>query len=537
MKTFFTLFALLLTFTIHAQWTTETDVNTLVATSDGGDMKALGASNGHTYVVFWKVVAPPTNYELRMQVLDANGNQLLGADGALVSNTIPMSTFTVIWNINVDTDDNLYIGVTGTGGGDPAYVFKLDISGTHLWSSGGVNVGSGFVPTILPLSSGGAIVSWTPGGEAVMQKYDASGTAVWGAPQSIFNGGSDTVPADFFGFPTGEFVLVFHSLLGGISSNLYAQLYDGNGVPEWNNPTQLSNQTTAFNRSYGGVEENGVVYYGYFGSTGTRFDSFLQRINTDGSLPWGINGSDFDTNQTNYEMDTRIAFVPGSQDIWAVCTYSNTSQSEKGEYVQKFDKTTGARGLTDTAKEIYAISADDNVHAGALQLKNNSPLFLLKSGFDNGVSPTTLGVVYLDLDGEFVWPEESRPVATFAANKSRIQYTAPVNNQSVAVFIEEKAGAPKIYAQNFLDEELSVNELETLHGLAYNNPVGDVLSMESQTPILSVAVYSIWGQKIYAENYRNKLSLTLNLANWTSGLYLVRATTQTGVADFKVLKN
>jgi hypothetical protein len=537
MKYVFTILALLLVLSTNAQWTNNTEENTLVVESVGGDMKAIGTSDGKTYVVFWKVVAPPTNYELRMQVLDIAGNQLLGPDGMLVSNTIPMSTFTVIWNIITDENDNIYISVTGTGGGDPAFVFKLDSDGNHLWGSGGVNVGSGFVPTILPLSSGEAIVSWYPGTESVMQKYDASGVAVWGSTQPVVNAGNNTVPANLFELSGGDFIMVFHSLLGGINSNLFAQRYNSTGVLQWGAPTQLSNQATAFNRSYGGLQDGDVVYYGYFGSTGVRFDSFLQRINADGSLPWGINGSDLDTSQSNYEMDTRIAFELGSQNVWAVCTATNTSQSEKGEYVQKFDKVTGVRGLTDAAKVVYAISGDDNVHAGTLQLKNDSPLFLHKSGFDNGVSPTTLGVVYLDANGDFVWPEESRPVATFSANKSRIHYTAPVNNQSVAVFIEEKTAEPKIYAQNFLDEELGVDEFDIAVSLFYNNPVQSELRIESNTIIESIEVHSMLGVELFSEEHIDRFKLMIETSGWPNGLYVVRVHTVTGAERvIKILK-
>ena len=533
MKSIITILAFFLIISANAQWTTDTDVNTLVADSEGGDMKAIGTSDGKTYVVFWKVVAPPTNYELRMQVLDVDGNQTLGPDGMLVSNTIPMSTFTVIWSITTDENDNIYIGVTGTGAGNPVFAFKLDSSGNHLWPSGGVNAGPGFVPIILPLSSGEAVVSWSPGGEAVMQKYNTSGVAVWGSTQPIVNAGNDTSPGDMFELSGGDYVMVFHSLIGGINSNLFAQRYNNLGVLQWGTPTQLSNQATAFNRSYGGVQDGDVVYYGYFGSTGVRFDSFLQRINGDGTLPWGINGSDFDTNETDYEMGTQIAFESGSQNVWAVCTYTNTSQSEKGEYVQKFDKDTGARLLTETAKVIYAISSNDNVHAGALQLKNDSPLFLHKSG----VSPTTLGVVYLDSNGDFVWPEESRPVATFSANKSRIHYTAPVNNQSVAVFIEEKSVEPKIYAQNFLDEELGIYDFGIAPTLYFNNPVGNELKIKSDSAIGSVSVFSLLGQEIFSENYSNRLELAIDTVKWNSGLYLVTLRMEIGVErSFKILK-
>jgi hypothetical protein len=245
-----------------------------------------------------------------------------------------MSTFTVIWSLVIDVNDNLYIGVTGTGGGDPAYAFKMDTNGNHLWGSGGINLGSGFPVTFLTLSSGEAIVSWFPGTESVMQKYDSNGNAIWGSTRPIEEGGDDTVPGNMFELINGDYIVVFHRLTFGINSFLYAQRYNNHGVAQWANPTQLSNYGTVFNTTYSGLQDGNVIYMGYKASPGSRFDSFLQRLNDDGSLPWGINGSDFDTNQTDYEMDTRIAFETGSLYVWAVCTYTNTSQSLKGEYVQ-----------------------------------------------------------------------------------------------------------------------------------------------------------------------------------------------------------
>src|SRR5690554_548921 len=113
MKSIFNVACFLSMFISSAQWTTDTDVNTLVAQSGELDVQAVGTSDGQTYVIFWKNVGAPTNIELRMQILDADGNRKFGDDGMLVSNQLPMSTFTVIMNSVVDADDNLYIGVTG----------------------------------------------------------------------------------------------------------------------------------------------------------------------------------------------------------------------------------------------------------------------------------------------------------------------------------------------------------------------------------------------------------------------------------------
>ena len=480
----------------NAQWTTDTVLNTLVADSEVGDMQAIGSSEGKTYVVFWKSVSPPINYELRLQILDVDGSQLLGSDGMLVSDAIPMSTYTVIWSIVTDNEDNLYIGITGTGSGGPAFVFKLDAEGNHLWGPNGVNVGSGYSVTVLPLSTGETIVSWFPEGESVMQKYDASGNALWGTPQSIIEEGNDTVPANMFELSNGDYIMVFHSLTFGINSNLFAQRFDSSGVLQWTNPTQLSNYGTVFNTTYDGLQDGDVVYMGYKASPGNRFDSFLQRIDADGTLPWGINGSDFDANQTDYEMNTKIAFEEGSAYIWASCNYTNTSQSEKGEYIQKFDKETGARMFTDNAKVIFPIGSE-KVHAGSMYLINDSPLLLIKDGLDNGASPTSLHALMLDENGDFAWPEETRPLATYSANKGRIQFTKPANNQSVTVFIEDKGAGSKIYAQNFTEEILAINDHEFESNLSFVNPVTSNLEVKFKNTISAISIYNILGQTIF----------------------------------------
>lgn len=535
MKLLLLFFVTLSFLNLSAQWNPDTTVNTLVADSEGGDMKAAGTSDGKTYVVFWKSVPGPTNYELRMQLLDVAGNKVLGSDGILISNTIPMSTFTVLWSISVDDDDNLFIGVTGTGGGDPAFVFKMDASGNHLWGPNGVNVGTGNIVTVLPLASGEAIVSWYPGGQSLMRKYSSNGTAVWPAAKPVVSGASATIPANMFEISSGNYILIFHIPLAGINSNVYAQRFDTDGNAVWGSTTQLSNQATAFNRSYSVAQDGDVIYFGYFGSTGVRFDSFLQRLNSDGSLPWGINGSDFDTNQTNYEMTTSIAFDPASQFLWAVCNYSNTSQSEHGTYVQKFDKESGARQFTDNAKELYAISNLDQVHAGKLQLIDDDPLFLLKSGFDNGVSPTVLGAVYLDENGDFFWPEMSRPVATFTANKSRIHFTRNVNHQSVAVFIEEKAAQPNIYAQNFITEPiLNVPAFSEARQFSYINPVSDVFLLKSEDPIEFVRIFDLLGHEVYASGAISSREISLNTASWKTGMYFAHI--KLGKQQFKHIK-
>lgn len=524
MKIFFTTLCLLTFFIASAQWTTDTDANTLVAESGELDVLARGTSDGQTYVVFWKNVAPPVNIELRLQILDADGNRKFGNDGMLVSDQIPMGSFTVTMNTVVDAADNLFIGITGTGDFS-AYAFKFDTSGNPLWGANGISLGTGVPVSILPLSSGEAIVSWRDSGPAVMQKFDASGNPLWPSTKPI--GASNTQAANLFEMANGDFEVVFHKILSGISSNLYAQRFDTNGDPVWATEVQIANGTTAFNRDYSGVQDGDIVYMGFYSSTGNRFDSFLQRINPDGTLPWGINGSDFNTNQTDYEMETEIAFQSGSQFIYSISTYRDANQSQRGEYVQKFDKDTGARQFTENAKMVFPIGSDTS-HAGALRLRNGSPLFLVEEGENNGVSPTTLNVVYLDENGDFAWPEETRAVATFAAAKMRINFTEEGNGQNVAVFAEDKGNGLKIYAQNVEDETVGTAEFNE-YNLFFANPVNDKMALQSNSEIQNISIFNMLGQQIFRQDFKGENEIYINTANWKTGIYFMNVSAAAGI--------
>ncbi len=433
---------------LQAQWTPLTDVNTEVATSNSDDMKVLGTVNGKTVSVFWKVVNAPINYELRMQVLNDQGVKQLGPDGVLVSNNMSMSTSTAIMKMAVDQNENVYIGATGTNGGI-GFAFKLDINGNHLWGTNGINLGAGYVVTILPLSTGEAVIAWNANNQTMLQKYSATGTPIWTVAQQVSNGATNgKSPGDLFELSNNEFLLVFHVISFGINSTLWAQKYSSMGLPLWTNPVQLSNKSTSWNTSYSATQDGNNVYYGYKAATGTHFDSYLQRINPDGTLPWGINGKDFDITTTRNEMDTKVAFSTGSPYVWSICNYTNSGQSTYGVYIQKFDKVTGDRQFTDTAKVIYPIGSW-KVNSGDLMIVNGLPVFLLKSGLDNGATPTTLHACMLDASGSFAWTYETKPMGTFSASKKRIHFSKSTNGKVVATFIETKAtGGSKIYAQS-----------------------------------------------------------------------------------------
>ncbi|MFL9835095.1 T9SS type A sorting domain-containing protein [Chryseobacterium terrae] len=490
----------------NAQWNPNTDQNLLVTSPGNGSSFSATSNDGKTYIGFWKQVGAPQNFELWLQVLDQNGDKLLGTDGILLSNQLPMSSSTVFEKTAVDAAGNFYIGVTGTGTGTPAYVFKINPQGTSVWPNG-INVGAGYLPTILPLSNNDIVVGILSTTQTAMlvQRYNASGQPVWAAPINIVSDDptKQTSPADFFELPNNEIALLFHKKVSTQTlSYLFAQKIDFNGNILWSDgPLQVTTKSLAYNSKYSGVVDGSTVYYGYSTGQGNRFDGYLQRINfSDGTKPWGADGVDFDTNQTNFEKNMRIAFSAGSPYIWGVCNYTTTSQGMGGEYIQKFDKNTGSRLFTDNAKQVFPITADFMMHSGDLFLTDGKPYFVVEKRINTALLPTTLNAVLLNDNGDFAWTQQYIPMATFNASKSYITPLRPVNNQAVVVFHEKKTNDANsvIYAQNLVLPAASlgtIDNVKTKTVALYPNPATDVIHLDGVNDS-NFMIYNAAGQLV-----------------------------------------
>lgn len=450
MKKFTLLLGTLLSCLAAGQWTENYNVNTLVADAPTGDIQSVGTNDGKTYVVFWD---ESNGYELRVQLLDAEGNQVFGSDGMLANNVADNGSWTATRAQAVDADGNLYIGFTATNDGN-GYVNKISPTGEQLFGAGGINLGPAWNLNVAPTSDGGVVVGWENGGTGRLMKFSNTGEEVWNAPivlatpnpSSPFTGMGELVV-----LPDDSALVLFpvKATSWTVNSILWGQRFDTDGNPVWNNPVQISTKTTMSNRRYSIVQDGNVTYLGYYGSTGFRFDSLLQRINPDGTLPWGADGSDFGTDDNYYEMTTTVAMEQGSPYIWAAANICNDNQSQYGQSIQKFNKETGEVLLDFFGKTVFPVSADNWVSVGNLQLVDNQPFFLFSNGVSNGVNSIQLGVVLLDEEGEFVWQDEYEMIATSAGNKGRYDFTKNVDGQSVAVWTEPRDGTSRAYAQNF----------------------------------------------------------------------------------------
>ena len=70
----------------------------------------------------------------------------------------------------------------------------------------------------------------------------------------------------------------------------------------------------------------------------------------------------------------------------------------------------------------------------------------------------------------------------------------------------------------------------------YPNPVSAVLTIVSKTAIAQVAVYNLQGQKVLEQHFNDTTSIAIDLNNLPKSMYLIRASSDSLLKEFKIVK-
>lgn len=522
MKKMIFTFSILIATLSQAQWTSDTNTNTIISHKNNGATFSIATTDGNTYVAFWKKVASPINFELRVQLVDKNGYKLFGEDGKLISDQIPMGTYTLSENIALDKDNNLYIGVTGSGSGTLAFVHKITTNGEMPWGAKGIELGEGYLPTIKPLANGEIMISYWPTSKthARLQKYSSNGAPVWAEPTIVYSDDSSkkTVPAEIFELSNGNIQLVFHKITTGNYTNLFAQSFDTYGKTVWEKPVLLSTNTSTWSKKNTSFFEDDNVYYGFTSGMGGRSDSYLIKINPDGSLPWGVNGVDFSTNNAYFEKEIQIASEIGTNHIWGISTYNGAgSQNYIGEYVQKFDKKTGQRLFSDNGKEVFPLTLNNaKAHIGKLLLENDKPIFAFENRKQFNIQTFTTHITRLNSNGEFDFPEESLTLVTRESFRSHHSLIKVDKNQVLLTFNEDlDSSESSVLGQHITlpASNLSINQVNESELSIYPNPTTAIINFSKDLDNSLANVFDLSGKLMKTEKIKNKQLLVSDLPN------------------------
>jgi len=540
-KIYLSLLSCMLVYLGNTQWTDKTSVNTMVADRNASDIQTANTNDGRIWIAFYSQNGD--KYDMRAQLLDADGNHMFGDSGVLVSNRESGSA-TFVFNVCVDNDNNLIIAFQVTKGADYECVMqKVSVSGKLLWKKKGVDLGPGLSPYPSTLTTNEIAVAWNNNGKIDYQKVSPDGIAAWATVKEFGGNSTHNVSrAQLLAGAQGRFYMVYQDQFAfPFYTNLFEQKFDNDGNTLWPGAIKISTLTTFTYRYYDVLIEKDTAYVGYYGnpSGSNRFDAYVQKIFPDGSLPWGINGSyfaNYSGNNDPFEQTIYIAKKPSSGYIWAVCTITNSLQTKSGVYAQKYDAKTGNNYFGTTAKEVLPISAKLNSLAFCkLSLCSGDPVFLTTN------TGNKLTAVKLKDNGDLAWGNNTKVIGASTNSKFRYGFTDFYKGQAVAVWQEDKGNGEMPYAQNITcDGETGLQETIIADDAVkavlnsgsikniYPNPVQNNLTVTitSATQVTTLIYVTDLGGNVMKQFQqtvqKGNNSVQLNVSNLKAGSYFIK---------------
>ncbi len=521
--------SLLLTSTAAlAQWTTTIAQNTTVRDVAGVQEVsplAVAGPNGGTYVSWFEQVTG-TNYQMRLQLLDVNGQPQFGTAGLLISNQ-PQRTALFRYDLKSDEAGNALLAFQDVRNGGTAtqcVIYKISPTGQQLWGANGIQLldattNSGLSPSIGFTGTGNVVVAWNGAttadatrrtGIIPMLKFTPGGTPLWTTPVRLQS------PATNFSRPVlvtvpgvDEVVLSYVNEVPGSGlpvSTMYAQRYTSSGAAAWATPTQVSTKTITFTFFPAPVPDgNGGYYLQYTSGNPANAqlnDSYVQYVAADGTLPWNAIGTELLTGSTTQRFSVGLQYVAARNELWAVFNETNALQTQSGVTVQSLNATTGAARLGSSGQVVQAPSASAYSAAG-LRNTGTGLLIVYKQ------SPTALNdVLWATKLNYQAQPAFTAPVQLSSATSNKFNFSLLpfANNQLVTVWQDSRQGYG-IYAQTISDTgqpgtPLGTRPASAPQTLALSNNPGEVPVLHltaARSQVATLLVYDMTGRLVWRD--------------------------------------
>ena len=428
-----------------AQWSSDPSQNLVVAdgASDQVQLKIAPTSDGGFYVSWFDGIA--SGFDVRLQRLDAEGDEVWAHNGILVADRSFSSTQD--YDLAVDASNHALLVYRSTN--SQVTASRVTPAGAVDWSADLVASGSPFVaaPKIAPTTDGFIVAAWTQDSDAALMKLDSNGVMQWPSPTIISDaGGQNFSPSDLVPSLSGS---VFLSMVryGGFADprQLYAQRIDFAGAPVFASPVAVLDSGSL---QFGNFPEivndgaGGAVFAWYTNSP--TLQCSVQHVFADGTQKFVQNGLAVSTNATRLRVSPSVDYIAAVDEIAVFWTETNSMQSQFGLYGQLI-ATNGARLWGDAGLAVAPLGSDsiDNVTTTALD-GDAVVAWIQSPAFGND----PIFAARYDSAGSAVWSPSPIDVSTVASGKSRIDAAVSADGFIAYVWQDDRTDSGDGYAQN-----------------------------------------------------------------------------------------
>jgi hypothetical protein len=434
----------------HAGWSSDPAVNLSVADAAGDQVqpKVAPTTDGGAYISWFDAIA--NGFDVRVQKLDAAGDELLAHNGILVADRGFSSTQD--YGLDVDAFGNALLAFRDDGpGGVQITASKVAPDGATLWGPTGVQLTSttDFVaaPEIAGTGDGGVVVAWTQESTIRLQKLDGLGSPVWGAGVTITPGAGSYSVSDLHDSGAGDVIVSFTHMTGLFPSprHLLTQKLDANGTLLWGtgHVTVFDGGSLQFGNFPSFVPDgSGGAVFSWYDAASTQLQCYAQRVLANGTEAFPHNGAAASLNAMRVRVSPSVSFNSSTSETFLFWEEENQSQSQAGVYGQKFDAG-GSRQWTDEGSVVVPVGVDEmtmvrclTAGLGAFVFWSRSPSF----GQDR--------LYGARLDGDGVIDIAPFDVASTPSQKSRLDVGRSTSGFAILAWSDARADAGDILAQN-----------------------------------------------------------------------------------------
>jgi hypothetical protein len=460
MKNLFTVAMLILLLPMLAlsQWSTNPAVNNPINTMTGEQAipKIATCPNGDSYIASFS--SENGNYNVRMQRLDAQGNNLWATNGILISDNPQMSWLTD-WDMTADGSNHAILTFQDirNGGNNNVVAYRIAPDGSFIWGADGIALSNSSAfnvsPKVTVTSAGNAVFAWQADDVTILQKVSPSGSLLWGSSGITLSGSARFTWPQLLPVGTDEVILKYFQDTGPVNApirHIYAQRYNSSGSPVWSSAAVVSNVggITAWTQIFPFINDGSDGFYiawhdQRFGPSSPP-KVYVQHINSSGQAVFTTNG--VEVSSSNYMLtDAALALPSGSSSVYVFWNeIEPVFQSDYGISGQKISSTGvkqwGASGIT-----VIAVSSTQTYIVDSR--KSPSDMVIFYEEYVDAVN-IVLKATRINTDGNYVWPSDIVDVSTVVSSKVHPVVNEFANNQWILSWEDDRSGESDIYAQN-----------------------------------------------------------------------------------------
>lgn len=341
------------------------------------------------------------------------------------------------------------------------YMQRVNAVGSTLWSVNGVAVctagNSQTSPKLVSDGQGGAIITWEDyrigTADLYAQRVDATGNVLWTVNGvAVCTAGNNQYLPQLVADSQGGAIITWQDYRSGTNYDIYAQRVNSVGVTLWavNGITVCTAGNYQLSPQLVSDSQSGTIITWFDNRSGLDYSIYAQRVNSQGSTLWSVNGIAVCTAGNNQMSPQLVSDGQGG----AIITWADLRSGAQNIYAQRVD----AIGLTLWPVNGIAVCTAGNGQ-GAQQLvadgqggaiitwgdyrsETNSDIYAQQIDF--AVTTTT----------HYYWPQVNGGVSICTAgnNQCEPQVLADGQGGAIITWLDSRNTTDEVYAQRVNSE-------------------------------------------------------------------------------------